>query len=258
MYQMIFYDRLCCFRDRLFTRLSYLIRKVRVMNIHTPQNMIVFDLDGTLLDTWPSLLAAVMAFDPSGRALLKPFQLKRCLSDGIAPMLSLALSQLQRDSDPNSSDFQQLLHSYEQHWLCTAKAFEGAEQLLQSLQQAGYRIGLCTNRDPRSTGVLLEHFGWEGMFDAKVHLGDCVTAKPSPEPLLKTLQLLGGSVEKSLFVGDSPVDALCAARAKVAFAAHLAGYHTSRNELEPCRVAFSHYHELARWLPSHHPVLMEA
>lgn len=257
MYQMIFYDRLRCFYDRLFTKLSYLIRKVRVMNIHTPQNVIVFDLDGTLLDTWPSLLAAVMAFNPSGRVLLDPSALKQRLSDGIAPMLSLALSQLQRDSDPNSSDFQQLLCSYEQQWLCTAKAFEGAEQLLQSLQQAGYRIGLCTNRDARSTGVLLEHFGWEGVFDAKVHLGDCITAKPSPEPLLKTLQLLGGSVGKSLFVGDSPVDALCAAQAKVSFAAHLAGYHTSRSELEPCRVAFSHYHELARWLTSHHPVLME-
>lgn len=228
------------------------------MNRHTHIKTITFDLDGTLLDTWPSLFAAVLAFDPAGRGQLDPVALKLRLSDGIGPMLSLALTQLNRDGPEAAHYFRQLSQAYENNWLCTALPFEGSQTLLQDLNSAGYSLGLCTNRDPETTTALLDHLGWNHYFQAKIHLGDCQYAKPSAEPLLKTLALLGSTPANTLFVGDSHIDASCAANANVPFAAHLGGYHTCRSELDPCLMTFTHFRELANWISRHHPALMES
>lgn len=228
------------------------------MKQNKPPKTIVFDLDGTLLDTWPSLLAAVLAFDPAGQTRLDPGALKLRLSDGIGPMLSLALTQLNRDGTDAAHDFQRLSKTYENNWLCTALPFEGSQTLLQDLNRAGYSLGLCTNRDPKTTTALLDHLGWNDCFQAKIHLGDCKTSKPSAEPLLKTLALLESTPDKALFIGDSHIDASCAANANVSFVAHLGGYHTCRSELDPCLMTFTRFRDLASWISLHHPALMES
>lgn len=238
--------------------MSHSIIRMLDMTYQISSQAIVFDLDGTLLDTWPSLHAAVLAFDTAGRTRLDPGALRRKLSDGIGPMLSLALTQLNRDELAVHRDYRLLSETYENDWLYAATPFEGSQALLDELRGAGFRLGLCTNRDPGTTAALLDHLGWNEYFVAKVCLGDSENAKPHADPLLKTLSLLGCAPADALFVGDSPVDASCAAHANVSFAAHLGGYHAHRNELDPCVMAFSCFRDLASWIGQHRPALTES
>lgn len=240
------------------TLMSYSITRMHDMNNHTPPKSIIFDLDGTLLDTWPSLYAAVLSFDPAGSKRLDTIALRRRLSDGIGPMLTLALAQLNRDELDARRDYRVLCETYENDWLCTAAPFAGSHAVLHELRAAGYRLGLCTNRDPTTTAALLEHLGWHEYFTVRVCLGDCENAKPHADPLLKTLSLLDCAPADALFVGDSHIDASCAANANVPFAAHLGGYRASRNDLDPCVMAFSHFRELAGWISQHRSALMES
>lgn len=228
------------------------------MNNQTLSKTIIFDLDGTLLDTWPGLHAAVLAFDSAGQSRLDADALRLRLSDGIGPMLSLALAQLNRHGPEAHRDRSLLCEIYENDWLYAATPFEGSQAMLDELHTAGYRLGLCTNRDPVTTKALLDHFGWEEYFAAKVCLGDGENAKPHADPLLKTLSMLGCAPADALFVGDSHIDASCAANANVSFAAHLGGYHTHRNDLNPCVVAFSHFRDLASWIGQPRSALMES
>lgn len=238
--------------------MSHSITRMHDMNNQITPKSIIFDLDGTLLDTWPSLHAAVLSFDPDGRSRLDPVALRRRLSDGIGPMLSLALAQLNRDELGARRDYRLLSGIYEHDWLCTATPFEGSQAMLHELSTAGYRLGLCTNRDPATTAELLGHLGWDEYFAAKVCLGNCENAKPHADPLLKTLSLLACTPADALFVGDSHIDASCAANANVSFAAHLGGYHAHRNDLDPCVMAFTHFRELADWIGQHRPALTES
>ncbi|PTN50590.1 phosphoglycolate phosphatase, partial [Achromobacter xylosoxidans] len=64
------------------------------MTTFTPYPAIVFDLDGTLLDTWPSLLAAVRAVAPASAPSLDPTALRLALSQGVGPMFKRAAAQL--------------------------------------------------------------------------------------------------------------------------------------------------------------------
>ncbi|NYT64897.1 HAD family hydrolase [Alcaligenaceae bacterium] len=221
------------------------------MNNQTYSKTIIFDLDGTLLDTWPSLYAAVLAFDCTGKVRLDPDALRLRLSDGIGPMLSLALRQLNRNEAEAHDDYRQLSETYENDWLYEAKPFEGSQAMLHELHIAGYRLGLCTNRDPASTKALLDHFGWDEYFVTKVCLGDVENAKPHPDPLLTALSMLDCAPGDALFVGDSNIDALCAANANVPFAAHLGGYHSHQSDLDPCVMTFSHFSNFAGWIGQH-------
>jgi phosphoglycolate phosphatase len=241
-----------------FILVSHSIIRMQDMNNQISPKSIVFDLDGTLLDTWPSLHAAVLSFDPAGRDRLDPITLRCRLSDGIGPMLSLALAQLNRDEPGAGRDYRLLSDIYEHDWLCTATPFEGSQAVLHELSAAGYRLGLCTNRDPDTTASLLDHLGWDDYFAATVCLNEGENAKPHAEPLLKTLSLLGCAPADALFVGDSHIDASCAANANVPFAAHLGGYHAQRNDLDPCVMAFSHFRDLAGWIGQHRPALTES
>lgn len=240
-----------------FTILSHSINKMRGMNNQIHPKTVIFDLDGTLLDTWPSLHAAVLAFDSTGQSRIDPGALRLRLSDGIGPMLSLALTQLNRNGAEAHRDYRLLSETYENDWLYAAAPFEGSQAMLHELHAAGYRLGLCTNRDPVTTNALLSHFGWDDYFGAKVCLGDGKNAKPHADPLLKSLSMLGCAPADALFVGDSHIDASCAANANVSFAAHLGGYHAHRNELDPCVMAFSHFRDLAGWIGQPRPALTE-
>ncbi|MEA9390383.1 HAD-IA family hydrolase [Acerihabitans sp. TG2] len=210
--------------------------------------MIVFDLDGTLLDTWPGLLAAVRSVLRSDSPELDPGALRLQMSFGIGAVLNQAVRQMGLDDDNASGVRIRILDAYLHQWLCTAKPYAGTQAMLHSLLSAGYTLGVCTNRDRGTTEALLAHLGWSALFSGIICLDECANAKPHPEPLLTLLSHCHCSPSHALFVGDSLVDAQCAARAQVSFAAHLQGYHSHPNDLFPCALAFSHASELATWV----------
>lgn len=228
--------------------MSHLIIIVTSITHKNVDTMIVFDLDGTLIDTWPGLLAAVRSVLPSGAPEPDSAVLRLQMSFGIDAVLTQAIRQMKLHDDNASRARKRMLDAYLHQWLCTAKPYEGTQAMLRSLLSAGYTLGLCTNRDRVTTDALLAHVGWSTLFTSVICLDECSNAKPHPDPLMTLLSRCDCSPNRALFVGDSVVDAQCAARAQVAFAAHLQGYHAHPDELFPSVLAFNHPGELTEWI----------
>lgn len=221
------------------------------MNIHAPIRTIIYDLDGTLLDTFPGLLASLRFAAASLRDRLDVLSLRLSLSDGIPAMLAQAAVQLGLQDEDSSDLSTRVLQHYERYGLNDSPPYAGVSDHFSVLGRLGITRGLCTNRDRDTTQALLERHGLATHFQHIVCLGDAPHAKPDPAPLLQCLARLGTNPAATLFVGDSGVDAACANRAGVSFAAHRSGYHGSPADLMPHAMAFSEWHEFTGQLIRH-------
>lgn len=221
------------------------------MNINDHFQAMVFDVDGTLFDTLPSLAAAANAvLEGAGLRAVAPAMLRPALSDGLVPLFRRALA-LQTEAVPDEAAARlqgDYLALYLERGLASAHPFEGAAATLEALAAQGLRLGICTNRDRASTDALLAAAAFPVDFDVIVGLGDAAQPKPAPEPLLRVLQQMGVPVSQALFIGDSGVDARCAQAAQVRFAAHLCGYAHHPSDLMPQVVGFTHYEQLTPWV----------
>lgn len=208
---------------------------------------IVFDLDGTLLHTWPSLLQAVRSVTP-GATPERVEELRLTLSQGIDPVFRAAACQPGVSPDAAAAAVAKMKQHYRDHTLTEVQPYPGTDDMLAQLVASGYRLALCTNRDRTSTQILLHHMGWLKYFSHVQCVDDGQPAKPDPGPLHVTLSHLNCPREQALFVGDSKVDAQCAANAEVDFAAHKNGYHAEPVDLIPAVVSYADTSEMMRWL----------
>lgn len=232
-----------------------------VMNIYDHFRAVVFDVDGTLFDTLPSLAAAANAvlenagLRPVAMPLLRP-----ALSEGLLPMFRQAIA-LQTETIPDETAARlerDYLALYMQGGLASARPFPGAAAALQVFAAQGLRLGICTNRDRASTDALLAAAAFPVDFEVIVGMGDAPRAKPAADPLLRVLQLMGLSPAQALFIGDSSIDARCAQAAQVRFAAHLGGYSSHPDDLLPQAVGFDGYDQLTQWVLKRLPTDKEA
>ena len=223
------------------------------MNTNDQIRTVVFDVDGTLFDTLPTLAAAANeVLVLAGLQAVEPQHLRPALSQSqsITAFFQSAL-RLQAASVPlalGSRLEDAFAHRYASHWLHKAVAYDGALELLSMLRSQGIALGICTNRDQDSTRTLLDKAALTGFFDAIVCLGDTEHPKPDAAPLHLALTQLGGTPRTALFVGDSGIDAACAQAAGVPLAAHLGGYAANPDDLRPYVVAFSDYAEFHSWM----------
>lgn len=213
----------------------------------THYKTIIFDLDGTLFDTWPSLFQAVRNVVPTAEAI-EPEALRLALSQGIEPMFKQAVRQMQLDINASQTVLQAMHNEYFDHVLLSAVPYKNTHQMLSQLHLAGFTLGLCTNRDRASTLALLDCVGWQSLFSQIHCLDDGLPAKPDPTSLLAILARLDCTPSQTLFVGDSHIDALCAAQAGIDFAAHQCGYHTHPDDLIPAVLSYYNMIELTQWL----------
>jgi phosphoglycolate phosphatase len=233
------------------TILTHRVRSMHNMNTNDQIRTVVFDVDGTLFDTLPSLAAAANeVLVLAGFQAVEPQHLRPALSQGITALFQSAIRR-QAASVPlalASRLEDAFAHRYASHWLHQAVMYDGALDLLAMLRAQRIAMGICTNRDQDSTRTLLDKAALTGFFDAIVGLGDTEHPKPDAAPLHLALTQLGATPQTALFVGDSGVDAACAQAAGIRLAAHLGGYAAGPDDLRPCTVAFSGYAEFHRWM----------
>jgi len=224
------------------------------MNTSDQFKAVIFDVDGTLFDTLPSLSAA--ANDVLARAGMREVSmslLRSALNEGLRPMFrqAIALQPAPVDAVAASQLEIEYMAHYGRRWLSTAPLFAGVKDALAALKSQGLKLGVCTNRDRASTEALLASAAIADSFDAIVSLGDTPLPKPAPDPLLLLMERLDVSPEETLFVGDSAMDARCAQLSKVRFAAHLGGYAGQAGDLLPNVLSFGSYEQLTSWLLDH-------
>ncbi|MFM8679033.1 MAG: phosphoglycolate phosphatase [Alphaproteobacteria bacterium] len=172
---------------------------------------ILFDLDGTLVDSAPDLVGALDALlGEHGRAPVGEAAGRTMIGEGAARLVERGFAARGGLPGPVGGLVPRFVEIYEARLTRVTRPFEGAVAVLSALRDAGFALGICTNKPDRATHRILGELGLSGFFSAVVG-GDGVR-KPDPDPVLRCLAALGGDAREAVFVGDSPVD-LAAARA---------------------------------------------
>lgn len=231
--------------------MKHYVRKLIIVNINDQIEALVFDLDGTLFDTLPSLAAAANeVLRQAGLDEIAEQMLRTPLSQGLDFMFSHALALQPREPAPGTQQVlaEQFSTLYAHQFLRQARLYDGVTELIRRLHASGIPLAVCTNRDRASAQALLAGSSIDGYFAAVVGRGDAPQPKPAPDLLLRTLDMLALPAPQVLFVGDSLMDARCAEQSQVRFAAHLGGYAAQHEDLQPCVLQFAHHAQLSDWV----------
>ncbi len=177
---------------------------------------VVFDLDGTLIDSAADIANALNF--ALGLRNLSPFpvsQVKEMIGGGIPKLVERALRAhgvSEIELLPLAADF---VKYYRENLSTCTTLYEGAGELLAELKGEGRRIGLCTNKQQDLTIETIRQLGIANYFSAVAGEREGRPRKPDAAPLLGVLQALGASPENAVMVGDSGADVECAKAAGV-------------------------------------------
>ena len=180
-----------------------------------PIRAVLFDLDGTLIDTLPDLHAAACAMlNDLGRPPLPLESIRAYVGRGIPNLIKRVLANsLHVAEDPNPPP-PEAVASYRRHYAHengrNAKVYPGVLEGLASLRAQGVPLGVVTNKADTFIQPLLEQTGLSGYFEVLVGGDRLPKVKPDPMPLVWACGRLGVSPAETLFVGDSINDALAA------------------------------------------------
>ena len=192
-----------------------------------PHPTIVFDLDGTLVDTAPDLIAtlnAVLAREGYGAVAYE--EARTMIGGGARHMLARALSQQGIAVTPGDLDrlFADFIRYYAAHIADHSRPFPGLEPALDLMAANGARFAVCTNKLEQLAVLLLERLGLAGRFAAICGQDTFGIPKPDPELLRRTIARAGGDAGNAVMIGDSAADVAVARGAGVPVIAVDFGY----------------------------------
>ena len=205
---------------------------------------VVFDLDGTLIDSLPDITEAANALlRDEGQPSIGPEIVAGFIGLGEQVFLTRLISATALVPD----DFDRLMPRFIEHYrgaTGNTRLFPGVREALDHFHAAGVPMALCTNKPSVPLWPVLEAVGIRGDFDVIV-AGDTLAArKPDPAPLLHIMSEL--NVSRCVYVGDSETDAETAQRAKMPFALFTEGIRQSPVEAIPHDAIFSDFADLPR------------
>ena len=174
---------------------------------------VLFDLDGTLLHTSPDLAAAASAaLAECGHPLVKAAQVEQFVGKGIDVLVQRCLRHIGQPDD--GPVFETLRAAYMRHYETLngvhATPYPGVFDGLDALRDAGYKLGVCTNKTGRFTQPLLERCNMASYFDVVVSGDTTARKKPHPDMIEYAANRWGTRVSEILFIGDSGNDTAAA------------------------------------------------
>lgn len=209
--------------------------------------IIVFDLDGTLVDTAPDLLASLNhCLGLAGLRQANPAELRRFVGMGGRVMIERAFAAQQRPLDQQQLD--DLLAAFLDHYAGgmpgDSRPFAGALDAVDRFAAAGYVAAICTNKYEQLSRALIASLGLSDRFAAICGSDTFAFRKPDPRHLLETIARAGGNRDRAIMIGDSRTDIDTAKAAGIPVVAVDFGYTDQHvSTFEPSRV-ISHFDEL--------------
>lgn len=194
--------------------------------------LIIFDLDGTLLDTIDDLANSVNFALKQYNFPTHPIETYRFMvGNGVNKLLERALPEEHRNADVISMVKQDFIKYYFAHSDEFTKPYQGVGELLKKLSEEGYQLAIASNKVHVATAELAERFFPEIKFIIVLGQRDGFPTKPNPAILEEIIDAAGVSKKEVLYVGDSGVDVATALNTGVDFAGVLWGFRP-RTELE--------------------------
>lgn len=168
-------------------------------------NTIIFDLDGTLLNTLEGL-------KDSTNFALKKFNSPEITLEQTRSFVGNGVRKLIERAIPNGEqnpDFEKCLNTFKEHYSKTmyqkTVAYDGIEDMLTELKKRGVKTGVVSNKFDTAVKELCKNY-FDGLIIVAIGESPNVRKKPAPDSVLKAMKILGAKPENTLYVGDSDVD----------------------------------------------------
>jgi phosphoglycolate phosphatase len=211
--------------------------------------IVVFDLDGTLVDTAPDIINALnYVLGREGLPAVPVHSARKAIGAGARRLIERGLELEGRSMGPD--DITRLTHDFIDHYAAhiadASRPFEGLEAALDDLSARGYRFAVCTNKLERLSKLLLDRLGLSSRFSAICGADTFGVSKPDPVILKQTIARAGGHLSAAIMVGDAGPDIGVARRAGIPVIGVEFGYtEVPIAELKPDRL-IGHMRELPK------------
>ncbi|MDN3441936.1 phosphoglycolate phosphatase [Psychrobacter sp. APC 3279] len=220
------------------------------------KQLLIFDFDGTLIDSVPDLADATNAMLTTlGKDTYPIETIRNWIGNGSRLLVERALVGKVEVADgeltvEEADHAEQIFfEAYKNLSGSKTVAYPGVDDGLKRLHAAGYTLALVTNKPIRFVPKILQSFGWQDLF-SEVMGGDSLPVKkPDPAPLLHVCETLNVSVEQAVMIGDSRNDMLAGQNANMDTLGLSYGYNYGQDirELNPTE-AFDYFADLVAWI----------
>ena len=202
------------------------------INVESMTQLVIFDLDGTLLDTIEDLANSVnFALKKHGFPQHEVETYRRLVGNGVTKLIERALPDEHKDRETIEGVKKDFILHYIPHSEECTRPYPGITEMLKQLNQRGLQLAVASNKVHVATERLVNYFFPDISFSVILGQRDGFPVKPDPSILQSIFELTSVPKEKVLYVGDSGVDVQTALNADVPFVAVLWGFRP-KEELE--------------------------
>jgi phosphoglycolate phosphatase len=198
-----------------------------------PKKAVIFDLDGTLLNTYEDLANAVnFALEQNGLPTHMAEKYKIFAGNGTDMMITRALPLDKRNEEMLDKVRKLYFEYYNAHSGECTRPYDGIIDMLSELKSRGFKLAVVSNKiDFMTRAVVKEYFG-DTMFDFVTGQCDGIIPKPDPSMVYKVMEQFGVTADECIFVGDSGVDAETGKNANMFTVGVLWGFRDKKELLE--------------------------
>ena len=190
---------------------------------------ILFDLDGTLIDSAPDIAAALnRVLDASGLAMLTVPEVGLLIGEGVARLVekAFAVRGVTLSAERLAVEATLMNRLYDAALTVDTFVLPHALEVVSGLYQNGFRTAVVSNKPGHLTRQIIDHYQLTPFFHAIQGAEDELPKKPAPDMLLNAVKNAGGNVSQSIMVGDSGIDVKAARNAGIPVVLVRGGYTT--------------------------------
>lgn len=204
--------------------------------IQTKPQLIIFDLDGTLVDSAGDIHhAANQAFEAFKLPVQAIEDIKKWIGSGAAVFVEKALAHVNK-KECFDSFYPLFMHKYEQQTHCFSKLYDGVEPFLKLAHSHQIPLAIASNKPFALIAPVLQHFKIDGYFQRVLGGDSLIYKKPDPLPLHTLCEEFAVHPEECWMIGDSDKDALAAIAANMPFIGVSYGYQDNHKALMTSKV----------------------